>query len=188
MNGGQPPERYLTFFGPIRVPQTTSLRAALCGMVNEGAKKITILFSSDGGSTEDGIALYTYLTALPVELTMHAVGIVGSIAIPVFLSAPIRLASDNAHFFFHEYTWTHPLAGTVTQTTMEEQNILLGGALEWSKKIIKTKTKLTNAEFESRKMFDNPARFSAADAVTAGIVSSVAEPKIPAGSQPRVVI
>ena len=48
-------------------------------MVNEGAQKITILFASSGGSTEDGIALYTYLKALPVELEMHAVGFVSSI-------------------------------------------------------------------------------------------------------------
>ena len=99
---GFPPDRYLTFFGGISSPASTNLRSALCSMVNKGAKKITILFASWGGSTDDGIALYTYLTALPVELTMHAVGIVGSMAIPVFLAAPHRFASENARFFFHE--------------------------------------------------------------------------------------
>ena len=97
MNGLPPPtDRYITFFGAISPPATTNLRIGLCALVNEGAKKITILFASPGGSTDDGIALYTFLTALPVELTMHAAGVVASIAIPVFLASSNRIASKNA--------------------------------------------------------------------------------------------
>jgi ATP-dependent protease ClpP protease subunit len=117
------------FFGGITPPSTTNLRMMLCGMVNEGARAITILFANYGGSTDDGIALYTYLTALPVELTMHAVGVVGSMAIPVFLAARHRFASEHARFFFREYTWTYAQASIVTQTTMDGQSLLLSDAL-----------------------------------------------------------
>jgi len=157
-------------------------------MVNEGAKKITILFASWGGTTDDGIALYTYLTALPVELTMHAVGIVGSMAIPVFLSAPHRFASENARFFFHEYTWTHAQANIVTQTTMDEQSLRLSDALSWTKEIVRARTSLTDEDCEEKKLFDYPFIMKPTDAVTFGLISAVAEPAIPANSQPRVVV
>ncbi len=188
MNGIFPTERYITFFGNISSPSTNNLRAALCTMVNEGAQKITILFASPGGLTDDGIALYTYLTALPVDLTMHAVGIVGSIAIPIFLAAPNRFASRNARFFFHEYSWTHTQANIVTKTTMDEQSLRISDCISWTKDIIKTTTKITDKDFETMKLFDYPFNMDPASASKTGLISAVAEPRIPAGSQPRVVI
>jgi ATP-dependent Clp protease, protease subunit len=180
-------ERYLTFYGPIRTPQTNSLRAALCSMVNEGATKVTILFASEGGSTEDGIALHVYLKSLPLEITMHAAGWVSSIAIPVFLAADRRLASKHAAFLFHEYSWTHSQATTTTQTTMNEHALLLNGAMAWTQEVVKSRTKLTDNEFSSLHLFDRPVLVSCADAAKYGIISDIAEPKIPVGSDPRIV-
>lgn len=187
MNNVMPTDRSLTFFGPIRAPLTIGLRSALCTFVNEGAKSVTILFASEGGSTDDGIALHTYLTALPLEITMHAVGFVSSIAIPVFLAAPKRLASKNANFYFHEFSWTHPQATTLTQSTMTEQAMLLDAALQWTKDVVKATTKFTDSDFNTMKLFDHPVLVGAADAAKHGIVSSVTEPTIPASSQPRIV-
>jgi len=157
-------------------------------MINEGAEKVTILFASDGGSTDDGIALHAYLTALPMEITMHAVGTVPSIAIPVFLSTPKRLASKHASFFFHEFTWTHPQATTLTQSTMAEQIILLNAAMVWTKEVVKATTKLTDDDFQTMKLFDHPVLIAGAAASEHGIVTSITEPSILAGSQPRIVM
>jgi len=101
MNGAATPllERTLTYVGSIRPPSSNGLRATLCGYVNEQAQKVTILFASDGGSTDDGIALYTFIKTLPLEITMHAIGLVNSIAIPVFCAGKNRLASKNARFY-----------------------------------------------------------------------------------------
>jgi ATP-dependent protease ClpP protease subunit len=181
-------ERYLTFYGPIRTPQTNNLRAALCAMVNEGAKKVTILFASDGGSTEDGIALHIYLKSLPLEIIMHAAGWVSSIAIPVFLAADKRLASQHAPFLFHEYSWAHSQATTTTQTTMNEHALLLNGAMAWTQEIVKSRTTLTENEFNSLHLFDRPVLVSCTDAARYGIISGIAEPRIPAGSDPRIVV
>lgn len=171
----------------MRAPNTISLRIALTQLVNEGAKTVCVLFSSDGGSTDDGMSLYTFIRALPLDVTFHAVGIVGSIAIPVFLAADKRLASENAHFFFHEYSWTYNQAATVTQTTMDEQALLLKNAMRWTQRIIKSRTKLTDKDFEASKMFDHPVIMDARRASSAGIVSGVAEPSIPADNRPLVV-
>ncbi len=180
--------RVLTFFGSIRAPATNSLRVALCQMQNEGATSVTILFASEGGSADDGIALHAYITALPFELTMHAIGFVSSVAIPVFLAAPKRLASKHARFFFHEYSWTHPQANVATQTTMTEQSMLLDYSAEWSREIIKATTKLTDGDFERMKLFDHPVILSPSDAAKHGLVSQVTEPNIPVGCDPRVVV
>ena len=118
---------------------------------------------------------------------MHAVGIVGSIAIPVFLASENRIASKHARFHFHEYSWTQQ-AGNLTKNGMDEQSLLLNGALEWSKDIIKSRTKLTDEDFEKLKLFDHPHLMTASAAAKHGIVSSVKEASVPAGSQPRVVM
>lgn len=184
-----PAERFLTYFGPIRLPLTNALRASLCVMVNEGAQKITILFASEGGSTDDGIALYTYLRALPVELTMHAVGMVSSIAVPIFLAAPSerRFASANARFFFHDYTWTFN-ATTVTGPVLAESSILLATALDWSREIVQAETKLTDERLQDLKLFQQPVVIPPSLAAEIGLIREVAEPAVPAGAQPRVVM
>lgn len=185
---GLPPDRTLTFFGPIRTPATNALRAALMGMVNEGAKSVTIYFASDGGSTDDGIALYTYLRALDLELTMHAMGNVGSIAVPVFLAADRRLASANAHFFFHEYSWTHTQPTVVTQTTVAEHTVILDRAMKWTKKLVLDRTKLTAEDFDAKRIFDAPVLMEVAEAKKYGLIQKVEEPIIAQSQQPRIVV
>lgn len=183
-----PGHRILTFFGPIATPATASFRNALCTMVNEGAREITVLFASYGGSTDDSIALHSYLRALPVDLTMHATGIVGSIAIPLFLAAPNRLASASASFFFHEFHWTDRDGQRLSQTTIAERDLLLRAAIDWSKNVMKSSTKLTDEDFEHLKLFQQPVMMSAGRAVEYGLVTAIEEAYIPFGSEPRVVM
>ncbi len=180
-------KRFLTFDGPIRRPRTLNLRIMLCGLVNEGAKEITILFSSEGGSIEDGSALYTYLKALPVELTMHAVRCVRSIAVPIFLAAQNRYASKNARFYFHGYTWTTGMPETMSLETLEERTLLLEASVAWSKNVVKATTKLTDEDFEAMQLLSRPRIFTTAECVQWGIVSEICEPKMLAETDPRVV-
>lgn len=183
-----PTDRCLTFIGPIRQPATNSFRVALLTMVNEGAERVTVLFSSDGGSTDEGLVLYEFLRALPLELTFHAIGHVGSIAIPVFLAADERYAVPEARFFFHEYSWTHPAAATVSQTTMEEQTLLLNASIGWTKRTIKARTKLKDGDFKTRKLLEKPVLLSAAEAADVGLVQAVKAVEISATSHPRIVM
>lgn len=126
--------------------------------------------------------------ALPLEITMHAIGVVGSVAIPVFLAAPRRLASEQARFFFHEYSWTHSLTNVASQTTMTEQTMRLYDAVRWSSDVIKATTKLTDTDFARLKLFDRPVMMSPADAREHGLVSGVEKPSISAGGQSRIVV
>lgn len=182
-----PPDRELTFCGGMYPGPANSLRVALLQFVNSGAKRVTVYFASEGGSTSEGIALYSFLRSLPLELTFHANGGVGSMAIPVFLAADKRLASEHSYFFFHEYTWTHAQATVVTQTTIDEHRLLLDQAMTWTKRVVTERTKLTPKQFEQDKMFDSPVIFDAARALKAGIVSAIEEPKMTVANVPLVV-
>ena len=179
-------ERTLTYFGPIRPPSTNGLRATLCGYVNEGAQKVTILFASDGGSIDDGIALYTYIKALPLEITMHAIGLISSIAIPVFCAGKNRFSSKNAKFYFHDYSWTYSQPTVVSRTMISEPAILLDAGISWTRDILKAETKFTDSDFDTLQLFQKPRILTAAEATSHGIVSAVVEPKIQAAHRPLV--
>jgi ATP-dependent Clp protease protease subunit len=179
--------RYLTFFGGVHQAATVPLRIALCELANEGAEEVTILFASAGGSIDDGIALFTFLRSLPFKLTFHAVGLVGSMAVPLFLATPHRVASSNARFLFHEFHWTDPQAQRVTQSTIVERTLILDSAVNWTKDVLKSTTSFTDEQMKDMNMFQDPILLDAQQALEHGIVQSVSEPKIPAGSHARVV-
>ncbi|HZM04690.1 MAG TPA: hypothetical protein VFC44_16915 [Candidatus Saccharimonadales bacterium] len=71
----------LVFVGPMQNPAVKNLRSACCNAVSSGTKEIQILFSSGGGAVDEAFALYTFLRALPLKLTMHAIGNVDSSAL-----------------------------------------------------------------------------------------------------------
>ena len=187
----QPPvERFLTFFGPINAPASIQLRLHLSNLIHQNARKVTLLFASSGGATDDGMALFTYLRALPYELTIHAIGPVSSIAVPVFLAADRqhRMASKNARFLIHEFTWNIiQQNGAVTPEMLRTPVVVLADALEWSKGILRAETNLTDADFENMKMFNHPVMMDPNQAMNHGIVFGIAEPAIPAGSFPLIV-
>lgn len=68
-------------------------------------ESFTLIFSSEGGSTDEGLALYKFLRALPIELHIHGSGHVGRIAVPVFLAAQKRTCSPFSRFLFHPNDW-----------------------------------------------------------------------------------
>src|SRR5437763_1170116 len=102
-----PPPRpvSLVFVGPIQNPAVKNLRNACCGLVSNGTKEIQILFSSTGGAVDEGFALYNFLRALPVKLTMHAIGYVDSMAMTVFLAGEKRYCTPDSTFLFHDFSW-----------------------------------------------------------------------------------
>lgn len=66
---------------------------------------LVVMFSSGGGSTIEGLSLYDFIRSSPSPLHLHAVGHVGSMAVPVFLGAHKRSCTPITRFFFHSYDW-----------------------------------------------------------------------------------
>jgi ATP-dependent protease ClpP protease subunit len=96
----------LAFNGSIYEKQANALRRRIAEILaRQDFEDLMILFSSQGGSTDQGLALYNFIRELPVPIHMHAVGHVGSMAIPVFVAGDRRTATPVSRFFFHAYQW-----------------------------------------------------------------------------------
>lgn len=67
----------------------------------EGVTKVTLAISSFGGSPEQGFHAYTFLRALPIELTTYNLHTVQSAAIPLFLAGSKRIATPGSTFMMH---------------------------------------------------------------------------------------
>jgi len=64
---------------------------------------IHLLFQSNGGDTNQGVVLFNYFRALPIDLHIYnAGGIVASAALTAFIGAKYRHASTHAMFVFHK--------------------------------------------------------------------------------------
>lgn len=78
---------------------------ALCsdviGKIKPTPATLYFTISSPGGSVAAGITLYNFLRGLPVELIMHNIGSVDSIATVIFLAASKRYACAHSRFLFH---------------------------------------------------------------------------------------
>ena len=134
-------EYRLGFGSNIDLPGANVLRARICQILERvDFGSLVIMFSSDGGSTDQSLALFNFLSQLPVPVRMHAVGHVGSTAIPVFLAGSARTSSPIARFFFHEYDWG--FIGRQTLNRIDEAVKRLRSDIELSREIIKTRTQL----------------------------------------------
>jgi ATP-dependent protease ClpP protease subunit len=134
-------EYRIVFANGIDLNTANILRARISGVLQQSDfGTLTILFSSEGGSTDQSMALYNFIRQLPVPIHMHAVGHVGSAAFPVFLAADKRTSAANARFFLHEYDWGFSERQTIHR--IEEATQRLRSDIVLAKNIIKSRTEL----------------------------------------------
>lgn len=97
----------LVFNGPIKPSPGNALRARVANILEQGDfESLTVVFSSEGGDTREGLSLYNFFRSLPEPVRMHAAGHVDSMAVPVFLAGAERSSSPTARFYFHPFAWT----------------------------------------------------------------------------------
>ncbi|MGO8698609.1 MAG: ATP-dependent Clp protease proteolytic subunit [Limisphaerales bacterium] len=172
----------LVFVGPIQNPAVKNLRNVCCNTITTGTREIQILFSSGGGAVDEGFALYTFLRALPVKLTMHAIGNVDSIALVVFLAGEHRFCSPNATFLFHDFAWGTNGAINQTRSQWADVHALLERMKTQSQDLLKLRTALTDEDLQVLELYDKSRIQSASFAKEKGIVQEIKDVSIPAGS------
>ena len=134
-------EYRLAFGSDINTGTANNLRGRICQILERSDMgSLVILFSSDGGSTDQSLALFNFINQLPVPIRMHAVGHVGSAAIPIFLAGGKRTSAPRARFFFHEYDWG--FNGRQTLNRIDEAIKRLRSDIELAREIIKTRTQV----------------------------------------------
>jgi ATP-dependent protease ClpP protease subunit len=167
-------EYRLTFASDITLDTANSLRSRIAQILERsdfGA--LTILFSSEGGSCDQSLALYNYISALPVRVQMHAMGHVGSASIPIFLASRKRTCARHARFFFHEYDWT--FEGRQTLRRIHEAVQRLSNDIELAREIIKTSTKAGTDIFNALDGTASPKIMLPEEAKLLGFVNDVCD-------------
>ncbi len=96
-------EKYIIFEGNIDQQATLRLVNAIQNAINQApqATKVTIIFSSLGGSIYDGFLLASFIQNSRVPIAIHAVNHIDSIANVVYLSVKERTAESHTKFYMH---------------------------------------------------------------------------------------
>lgn len=107
---------YLLFNAPIETKEVNDFVLWTSTKLSQGMTQLTVSFNTVGGNVEQGVRMMNHLRSLPIELTFHNTGAVGSMGIPVFASAGRRLCAPDSSFTFHG-------SGSVSANRLDEQEL-----------------------------------------------------------------
>jgi ATP-dependent protease ClpP protease subunit len=163
----------LSFNGPIQEVPTNALRSRVAQIFElPDCESLTVLFASEGGNTDQALSLYNFIRELPREIRFHAVGHVGSAAIPVYLAAHRRTCAPFSRFFFHVYDWT--FAGPQTTDRIKEAADRLSSDIKLARAIAEKHTRIPAVQLdELYRDAPIPTIFKPEDAVAIGITDAV---------------
>lgn len=177
-----PPPAFVTFVGPMHYPATKNLRNLCSQLAANKVPELYLLFSSTGGALVEGFALYNFLRALPMKLTIHNIGSVESIANIVFLAADQRFACPDTHFLFHSFDWTFGNQ-TLVHERIKEISASLSADEQRYISVLKQRTGISDAKLHEWDFFKRHLVVNATEAKAAGLIHDVKEAKAPAGWQ-----
>lgn len=173
-----PPTAYLSYLGDITDKNVETMTAHINYEIQQGKTAIYLLISSTGGYVNPAFAAYNLLRALPIELTTHNIGNVGSAANILFLAGRTRLACKSSTFFFHSTTGGVPgVSAAALHSSVQGVEI----DDERTAQLIASETGI--ALSEARKMLASTGLTKDAPSAKAcGLVSDVRDASIPSGA------
>jgi ATP-dependent protease ClpP protease subunit len=178
-----PPRPVVIYFcAPIIHPATTRFRSALCKAVDLQVPSITVFMSSTGGMVDEGMSLYGFIRSLPVDITIHNIGSIDSIALAVYLAAARRLANPDATFLMHDFYFPQPVPVT-NRHQASDISVGLTGARNRFMEVLKLRTKMTSEQFQSLKFLEEASIKTAMTAKEIGITHDLQQAVCPAGAE-----
>src|SRR5690348_10307365 len=84
---------YAVFCENISQDSVKRLCTSFSFATQNNIQHVHLMFQSSGGTVADGICLYNFIKALPIDLTMYNCGSVSSIAVLAYIAAKKRKAS-----------------------------------------------------------------------------------------------
>lgn len=171
---------YLLFCSRITPASAESLLSACAELANKGSKALYLMLSSPGGSVDAAIAAYNVLRAMPFRLATHNVGRVDSMANVLFLAGDERYACANSSFMFHGVGFK---VGTSTRFDMRNLKQKMDSVEEDQRKIGAILAQRTRLDEDAiARLFQEAVTRDARYALEHGIIESIREPEISAGS------
>ncbi len=171
---------FISFSAEVNQNTAENLMGVFAQKLNQGIKDFYLLLSSPGGSVVSGITIYNFLKSLPINLTIHNIGIVDSIANVIFLAGETRYAVKNSSFLFHGVGFD------INQARFEEKNIkeklkMMQRDQRLITNIIVEQSQYTQQEIE--KMFLEADTCTPEQAKEKGLIDDIREINIPEGAE-----
>lgn len=168
---------YIGYCGPIDTPGVGRLAAAFNEAVNQQFDAVHMTFTSNGGYVSDGIYLYNHIRSLPLDVTIHNMGMVASIATSIFAAAHNRTACASSMFMIHpvhtQANGAHSaLRSTLEAAVADEERI---------DAILKERTSIPEEILTQRRSVD--LFFPAQKALEYGLIHEIADFTLPPGNQ-----
>jgi ATP-dependent Clp protease, protease subunit len=171
-----PSEIWAVFCGPIDQNAVQKIFQGFATAMSANVKKAHLLFQSTGGMVGDGICLYNYFQALPLELTIYNAGAVQSIAVVAYLGAHKRKTSARATFMIHR-TMYSPQPADAYHLEIATNIVTLDDRRTDS--ILRDHIKLSDDQWANLGRHD--LTFSAEEAVNIGMANEIGEFTPPPG-------
>jgi ATP-dependent Clp protease protease subunit len=174
-----PSELYASFVGQIGTDAVQRIAKAFDIAMTQKVSHVHLFFQSTGGWVNDGVALYNYFKALPIELTLYNPGVVSSIAVVAYLGARHRKTSAHAVFMIHRTQCNIPQGTPASRAQTIIDSAILDD--ERTQAILKERLALPAEKWEHFKHDD--LHFSAREAVQYGIADEIADFSPPSSGQ-----
>lgn len=171
-------EVYATLAGMVNEYMVQKVFQGFTTAMSNHVQKIHLLIQSMGGNVGDGIAIYNFLTHLPIEVIAYNGGSVQSIAVLAFLGAKKRKVSKTATFMLHR---SH-FSGGVPATSHELKAIAESLALDDARTQIILRAHIRMPE-DQWIVHENASLFLSADkSIEYGIADEIADFAPPPGA------
>jgi len=134
---------------------------------------IHVLLSSQGGSTDPGIAIYETLRTANNPIIVEGIGIVASAAVPVLLAGSVRFLNPHTRVMVHNISFN--VDGTLSTSDATTISKDAEHFNEWYHTLIAERTGARAKDID--KWCDSETSFAAEEAVKLGFADKVLEPK-----------
>lgn len=173
-----PSEVYGVFCGLIDDDSVRRLFNSFAFATQNKIQHVHLLLQSTGGMVSDGVCLYNFLKALPIEVTLYNCGTISSIAVIAFLGAKKSKASAHATFMIHRTTGS-PQSATSGRLHSVAESVVMDD--KRTESILREHVKLSDEEWADLDKRD--LWFSAEEAVKLGFATEIGEFGPPVGQQ-----
>lgn len=172
---------YITFFDaidPVKVNKFIQFTTE--AIRHHNPTELYFLISSGGGDVDAGFVLYNFLMSLhgQLNITMHNMGTIDSIANVIFLAGQRRYAAPTSSFLFHGIMIN--LQGTLTINMLKEHLSRLEIREKRLTETMSQHTQLTPNELMS--LFRQGESKDGHYALSKGVIHEIKPPVIPAGA------
>lgn len=163
----------------IEPNSATRIAAAFNQAVIDGFGEVYLCLSSTGGLVADGVYLYNHIRSLPLDVTVHNMGTVASIATAVYVAGGKRFCSRHGVFMLHPTAM--PEQGNMQAETLQS---LLSAALaedQRTENILRERTSIPDVTLNERRFKE--VYITPQEAVEFRLCDAVCDFSLPRGNE-----